>query len=179
MAWRFLRRLLPNQEKIRNHKQLRFFGERLYDPKLWHLNRRSVATALGLGIFFACLPCLGQPIMAAAAALWLRINLPVAVFTVLVTNPLTMAPVFYFNYRLGAWMLGLPVRPFDFEMSLEWLLRETGAIWLPLIVGCLTMGLLVGVTVYGLVNLCWRFYVIRKRRTPLKLRLHLKDGKSA
>jgi uncharacterized protein (DUF2062 family) len=117
--------------------------------------------------------------MAAAAALRLRINLPVAVFTVLVTNPLTMAPIFYVNYRLGTWMLGIPTRPFEFEMSLEWLLRETGAIWLPLLVGCLTIGISVGVTVYAVVNLSWRFYVIRKRRTPLKLRLNLRDSKSA
>lgn len=179
MTWRLLRRLVPNHEKIRNHRQLRFFGERLYDPKLWHFNRRSVASALGLGIFFACLPCLGQPLMAAAAALWLRINLPVAVCTVLVTNPFTMATVFYFNYRLGAWMLGLTIRPFEFQMSLEWLLRETGAIWFPLLVGCLSMGLLIGVTVYAVVNFSWRFYVVRRRRTPVKLRTHPKDSRSA
>lgn len=168
-----LQRYLPNPQKIRNHKQLRFLGERLYHPTLWHLNRRSVAGALGFGIFIACLPCLGQPLMAAAAALWLRINLPVAVFTVFVTNPLTMAPVFYFNYWIGTWMLGIPYHPVDFELSFDWLLQQGGALWLPLLLGCLTIGTLAGIGVYTAVNLGWRLYVLRRRRQPVKSRISL------
>jgi hypothetical protein len=97
MPRRLLRRYLPDHRRIREHRHLQFFGDRLHDPNLWHLNRRSVAGAMGVGVFVALLPTLGQMAVAAAAAIWLRVNLPLAVAMVWITNPLTMPPIFFFQ----------------------------------------------------------------------------------
>jgi hypothetical protein len=103
-------------------------------------------------------------LIAAAAAIWLRINLPVAVVMVWITNPVTVPPMFFFTYKVGTWMLGTPRHRFTFELSLNWLMSETRAIWLPLLVGSLFVGALLGIAVYAAVRLIWRMYIIRKRR---------------
>jgi uncharacterized protein (DUF2062 family) len=169
MSRRFIKRYMPERHSFNQQKGLRLFGERLHDPNLWHLNRRSVAGALGIGTFVALLPVPGQVIIAAAAAIGLRINLPLAVATVFITNPITIPPVFYSTYRLGAWMLGIQSHPFRIELSLHWLMQETGLIWFPLVVGSLTTGTVLGLLVYGMVRLAWRISVIRRwRRKPSK-----------
>ncbi|MDX1655561.1 MAG: DUF2062 domain-containing protein [Candidatus Competibacteraceae bacterium] len=149
---------------VREHRQLQFLGERLHDPNLWHLNRRSVAGALGMGIFVALFPLPLQMVIAALAAMWLRVNLPLVVATVWITNPLTFPPIFYFNYRVGAWLLDHPPRPFHFEFSLGWLLEEAGALWQPLVVGSLAVGLVLGSLTYTGVRLAWRLHVVYRRR---------------
>ena len=164
MPKRLLRRYLPDKNWIREHRHLRVFGDRLHDPNLWHLNRRSVAGAMGIGVFTAFIPVPGQMLIAAAAAIWLRINLPVAVVMVWITNPVTVPPMFFFTYKVGTWMLGTPRHKFTFELSLNWLMSETRAIWLPLLVGSLFVGALLGIAVYAAVRLTWRMYIIRKRR---------------
>jgi uncharacterized protein (DUF2062 family) len=167
MPRRLLRRYLPDHRRIREHRHLQFFGDRLHDPNLWHLNRRSVAGAMGVGVFVALLPTLGQMAVAAAAAIWLRVNLPLAVAMVWITNPLTMPPIFFFNYKIGAWLLGVPPTNLHVEMSFEWFLRETNTVLLPLLIGSLVMGVLLSVLVYFSVRMVWRLYVIRKRRSRL------------
>lgn len=168
MARQFLKRYLPDHQQIREHKHLRVFGKRLHDPNLWHLNRRSVAGAMGVGVFVAFIPVPAQMILAAAAAIWLRVNLPLAVAMVWITNPITMPPLFYGTYKVGAWLLNMPAKPVEFEPSLSWLMHGTNAIWWPLLLGSLAVGAVLGVAVYGAVRLAWRLYVIRKRRARLR-----------
>jgi uncharacterized protein (DUF2062 family) len=167
MDKRFFKRYVPEHHKFKQHPHLRVFGDRLHDPNLWHLNRRSVSGALGVGTFIAFIPLPGQAIMAAAAAIALRVNLPLAVAIIFVTNPITIPPVFYATYRFGAWLLGTPPHPFSIELSLSWLLQETSLIWLPLVVGSLTAGTVLGLLVYGIVRLAWRISVVRRRRSRL------------
>lgn len=164
MPKRLIKRYMPDYHKIREHKHLRFFGERLHNPNLWHLNRRSVAGAMAVGIFAAFIPMFGQMIIAAAAAMWLRVNLPLAVAMVWVTNPFTVAPIFFFTYKIGAWLLGINNRTFTFEPSLDWLIDNMSTIWQPLVLGSLLVGTLSSLIVYTAVRLAWRWYVIRKRR---------------
>lgn len=160
----FLRRYLPDPHYFRAHKRLRFLGEWLHDPQLWHLSRRSIVPALAAGVFFAFIPFPWQSALAAAAAVWLRFNLPVAAAMVWITNPLTMPPIFYFNYRLGAWVLGRPPQEWAFEPSLHWVLQKTGEIGLPLLVGSLIAAVVAGGLTFCVAHLCWRWYIISKFR---------------
>lgn len=164
MLRRFYKRYIPSHHLIREHKHLRMFGTRLHDPNLWHLNRRSAAGAMGTGVFVAFIPIPGQMIIAAAAAIWLRVNLPLAVAMVWITNPFTMTPIFYSTYKVGTWMLGSKPRSFAFELSLSWLLERIETVGLPLLVGSLTIGLLSGALVYVSVRIAWRLYVIHRKR---------------
>ncbi len=164
MPRRLIKRYLPHTDHIRKHRHLRLFGDLLHDPDLWHLNRRSVAGAVGMGLFMAMVPLPFQMVMAAAAAIVLRVNLPLSVLMVWTTNPLTITPIFFFNYKLGSWMLGRTPRPVEFEPSVSWLLDQGSTLWPPLVLGSLAVGLVAGIAGYGTVRLLWRLHVVRSRR---------------
>ena len=108
---RLLRKMLPGVREIRGHAFLRrVFGQPLLAPDLWHLGRSSVAWAVSIGLFMAWVPVPFQMILAAGAAILARCNLPVAVAMVWVSNPVTVAPLFFAAHKLGEWMLDRPAR---------------------------------------------------------------------
>jgi uncharacterized protein (DUF2062 family) len=87
MPKQFIRKHLPNPEKIANMKGLGFLRHRLQDPNLWHLNRHSASGAMFWGIWCAFLPMPFQTIPAAIIALVFRVNLPLCVVLVWLSNP--------------------------------------------------------------------------------------------
>jgi uncharacterized protein (DUF2062 family) len=90
----FFKRYLPDRHKISEIKALDFLGEKLHRPNLWHLNRRSVSRAFGIGLWAMWTPPLPwQQIIAAALAIYFDANLPIAVALVWITNPLTWGPL--------------------------------------------------------------------------------------
>lgn len=101
-----LRRWLPTEEDLRQRRSLRWLGPLLRRPWLWHLSRRSVAAGAAIGVFFGFLIPVLQIGAAAALAVALRANLPVAAVSTLVSNPLTYAPIFLLAYQTGATLLG-------------------------------------------------------------------------
>ena len=79
MPRKLLKRIMPDHRTIREHPHLAKFGHRLTDPKLWHLNRRTVALGLALGLFICFMPVVGQMFIAAGLAVLWRVNLPISV----------------------------------------------------------------------------------------------------
>lgn len=144
------------------HRSLQFLGQRLHDPNLWHLTRHSVAGAIALGLFVAFLPVPMQMAIAAAAAVAVRVNVLIAAVCVWVTNPLTMTPMFYFAYRVGAALTGVHPRLRQESLTPGGLLRAVEDIWLPLLAGSLVTGVLAGLLGYGLTRLLWRLAVMRR-----------------
>ncbi len=163
MPRKLLKRLLPDTEYLRRHKHLRHFGELLQNHSLWRLNRRSVSGGVAVGLFVALLPVPFQMIIAAAMAIMTSVNLPISVALVFITNPLTMGPVFYFAYRVGAALLGLHPRLEDFQGPLEHILGSMLHIWKPLLLGSLLVGVLLGATGWAVVRLVWRWHVVSRR----------------
>ena len=104
----YLRRLLPSQEVLRSNRWLRWIGPALHHPRLWHMSRRGIALGVALGLFFGLLIPIAQIPLAAGAAVALRANLPTAVASTLVTNPVTFGPVYYAAWRVGNAILGEP-----------------------------------------------------------------------
>ncbi|MDY6978720.1 MAG: DUF2062 domain-containing protein [Pseudomonadota bacterium] len=174
MPRKFIRKYMPDHDKIRNHVQLnRIFGTLLHDPNLLHLNRRSVSSAFAVGLFMAFVPVPFQMLLAAAAAIIVRCNLAIAVALVWLTNPVTMGPIFFFCYKVGTWFLGTPVRAVEFAPSWEWFSSELGIIWQPLLLGCFVVGAITAALGYGLVRLLWRLHLlshIRNRQLQFALR---------
>jgi len=161
MLKNLIKRYMPDHEKIRNNKQLnKVFGTLLHDPNLLHLNRRSVSSAFFVGLFMAFVPLPTQMVMAAAIAIIVRCNLPIAIGLVWITNPITMPPIFYFAYKVGATILNTPHRQFSFDLSWEWLGSELAAIWEPFLLGCAVSGLVAGTLGYISIRLLWRLHII-------------------
>jgi len=158
MPKKIIKRYLPTPDKIKSIKSLEFLGDRLHEPNLWHLNRRSVSLAFAVGLFFAWVPTPTQMAMAAAGALYFSANLPISVALVWVTNPITMPPLFYFAYRVGIWALEKP--HFDGEFSVETVFSSMADIGGPFLFGCLLVGLSCSLLGYLLVRLYWRYYIV-------------------
>lgn len=164
---------MPDHKTVREHKYLRFFGTLLHDANLWHLNRSSVSGAFAVGLFSAFIPVPMQMILAAALAIPFRVNLPISVGLVWITNPFTMPPIFYFSYKVGTWILDTPVQHVEFALTSEWLASELGAIWEPFLLGCLICGMVSGLLGYVTMRIIWRLSVVRswqerKNRRSLK-----------
>jgi len=157
-----MRRIAPDPKTLKEHKHFRLLGRLLHDPNLWHLNRRSAAGAFAVGLFMMYMPPFGQALMAAMAAIAFRVNLPISVALVFITNPVTIPPMFYFAYLLGAWVLGEPVAPFDLAFWGE------PANWLtilePLALGSLLCALACSAIGYLAVRLVWRWHLVRHVR---------------
>ena len=161
MPRRFLKRIMPDHRSMREHPHLQRFGQRLAEPKLWHLNRRSIAFGLAVGLFVGFMPILGQMFVAAALAILVRVNLPIAVMAVWITNPITIAPIYFCSYQVGAYILEIPVSDQAFTMSWDWFATEFIAIWQPLLLGCFLLGTIAAILAILLVRLCWRIMVLR------------------
>ncbi|MEX0731129.1 MAG: DUF2062 domain-containing protein [Aquisalimonadaceae bacterium] len=178
MPRKFFRRFLPDQRQIREHRHLRLFGRLLHEPNLWHLNRHSVASGLGIGVFLAFIPMPFQMVVAAAGAILFRVNLPLAVLAVWISNPLTMPPLFYFSYRLGNWLMGTPVRERHFEPTLQWFWMELNNIWQPLYLGSVVCAITTGLATYGLIHLVWRLHIRSHLRRRIARRLRRNKDKT-
>jgi len=152
---------MPDHERIRNHRLLnRLFGKLLHDPNLLHLNRRSVSGAMAVGLFCAFVPLPIQMLLAAAAAIVFRVNLPISVGLVWITNPVTIPPMFYFCYKVGTWILGEPMQVVEFGLTWSWIEHELALIWQPLLLGCAVVGSSAAALGYGLTRLLWRLHVL-------------------
>ncbi len=165
MPRRMIQRYMPDHERIRNHKSLGCFGGLLHKPALWHLNRHSVATAFAVGLFFAFVPVPFQMVLAAGGAIYFNGNLPISVAMVWLTNPLTMPPIFYVAYLIGAWLMGHVPGEFNFnEISWEWIQHGLMNMWQPFLLGCLVLGVVSAILGYFTSQIMWRFMVLRRWR---------------
>ncbi|MEO5342093.1 MAG: DUF2062 domain-containing protein [Gammaproteobacteria bacterium SHHR-1] len=173
MPKKLIRKYLPDPVTLKGHRIMRVFGRLIHDPNLFHLNRRSVSGSVFVGLLCALLPIFPQMLTSAALAIVLRVNLPISVGLVWITNPFTIPPIFYACYRIGAWLLGEPTRIEGFRMSPEWIESVFGQIWQPLLLGGLVCGLISGALGFILVRLFWRWHVLNdlaQRRARRKLR---------
>ena len=159
MLKEYLKEKIPI-EKVRENKSLRILGNLINDPNLWHLNRRSVASAFFIGIFCAFIPVPFQMVIAAALAIPVRANLPLSVGLVWITNPLTMPPIFLFTYYVGRYLLNLPLDNLSFEWSSQWFLTN---LW-PFLLGCFVVGALIATVSYFVIHIVWRWQIRRNWR---------------
>ncbi len=170
MSRRWLQRYIPSQERLQRTRSLRFMHHMLGDPALWILSRRSVGNACMVGCFSAMLPIPFQMVLAAFGAYCFRGNLPLSVSLVWMTNPLTMPVVFYFNYRVGAWVMDYPARQVPDHISTAWIAGQMAHIVVPLFIGSLLVGLVLALSSNLLVRLIWRWQIARSWRRRARRR---------
>ena len=157
-----LKRFIPERKHIQEHKHLRHFGDWLHDPDIWHLTRRSSAGGVTIGLFWAIMPLPMQTIFAAITAIIMRVNLPLSVIFVWVTNPITAAPIYYLAYKLGSVLLNEPIQRESFEFSMHWMTETLVHSWQPLVAGCLLLGICSAAVGNVGIRLLWRILTLRK-----------------
>ncbi|MDO9424974.1 MAG: DUF2062 domain-containing protein [Methylobacter sp.] len=167
-------KLIPDPDFIKQHKSLQFLGDKLHQPNLWHLNRRSIAMAFAVGLFCAWIPTPMQMIIAAAGAIYFSANLPLSVGLVWITNPITMPALFYFAYRVGLLAMGQTSNADDIEFSLGTMLSGLGDIWQPFLLGCLIMGIASSAAGYFGMKYYWEHHIIKKWKERKEKRLKVK-----
>ncbi len=151
------------EERIRKQKWLARLGTRVHRPGLWRYNRRAIAKGLAIGLFVAFIPLPCQMLLAAIGAAWSNSNLPVSVAAVWLTNPITIPPLFYLAFRVGASLLGYELHaPADW--SLQSVLHLAGEAVGPFLAGCLITGLVAALAGYVAVEAIWRVRIWRRWR---------------
>ncbi len=141
---------------------MRPFSSWLENPAYWSLNRRNITRSFALGLFLAFVPLPIHALLATAAALILRLNIPAAVIATFVTNPLTVVPMFVAAYWLGCHLLMLTPDPIQFEMTWHWFTTGLVPIWKPFLLGCLVMGVITATTGYVLLGGLWHLSLVVK-----------------
>ena len=160
------RRIVKHFAKLihaRRHKwYLSMFGERLTDSRLWSLNRHSITAAFGVGIGVSFVPLPVHLILVVLAAIIWRLNVAVGIAGSYIVNPLTMVPVYYFAYRVGAWLLRYRPRHFEFHPNWNWLEHGLGPAWKPFLIGCLVCGIVCGFAGRYALEVTWRLATMRR-----------------
>ena len=169
MPKKYIKKLLPSHHDIQNNRWMRFFGAYLQHHNLWHLHRRSVSGGVAVGLFCGLIPGPLQMLTAALMAVLFRVNLPVALFTTLYTNPLTIVPLYFVAYELGALVTGqsldltaaqfiVPEMGWDNWLSvmLNWIM----SLGKPFAIGLPLLAVVLSVTGYVMVRLGWRIWVL-------------------
>lgn len=156
MPRRLYVKLRPIAEKLRGSWYFRVLGPRITDARLWGVNRRAITTAFGAGIAIWFIPLPAHLVISLLAAIIWRLNVPTVVVTSLMLNPLTVVPVYYFAYRVGALLLRYKPGPFRFELSWDWLQTGLGALWKPFLLGCLVCAVVGGYLATKLLEWVWR-----------------------
>ncbi len=168
MPRRFFRKFAVKRHELSQRWFMTPFQHMLHDHRLWGIRRKNVVPAFSLGLAIAFLPFPGHFLVAALSALALRINIPVAVVSTFVVNPITVGPLFYFTYRVGAALLRIEPGPFSFELSLDWIANVFMSVWLPLTLGCVFVGSIAALIGYIVLDGLWRYslhnYKSKKRK---------------
>lgn len=169
-----LRRLIPSRERLREISALRPVAHLLHRTELWHFNRRSVSGAAFVGLFSAFIPVPSQMLLAALIAVFFRVNLPISVALVWITNPITIPPMFYASYRVGAWALGIDLDAPGLEFTLDSLMTNFFSIAEPLFLGAVICGLVSGSLGFTVTHFIWRNRVLRLWRQRQRQRQRAK-----
>lgn len=150
---RALLKPLPRKANVRRYPVVKWFAAFAHKrPYLWSFKNAPVVRAIYIGSLLAYLPSYGAQILIAFGAAFLgRANLTVLVGLQMITNPLSMGPIYLATYALGHWLIRLlhiQARHAVFDGALA------------LVLGGLLLGLITAVLLHGL----WLFGRYEARR---------------
>lgn len=161
----WIKHKIPDSRALTANRYLALFGRLLHDPNIWHLNRRSAAGGAAVGLFVMYIPIVGQMLIAAAGAVVLRVNLPIAVAMAWVSNPLTTPFMLYCAYVTGCWMLAVSPAALEVTFWADW--HNWDDIIAPLGIGILMCAVVCALIGYFGLQVAWALMLkrqIRKRQ---------------
>ena len=154
-----LKKYLPTKDQLRETKALRFLGNVIFEPNLWHFNRRSLSLGVLIGCIFSFLPIPFQMVPCVMLCIVIRCNIPVAIILVWVSNPITYGPMMYFAYRVGLGLMGMDTPDVPDALTFEWVFEQLADVWKPLLIGCLICGFSAGIIGFLLIHLYYRWRI--------------------
>ena len=173
-------RLQPAIDRITSNPWVQRNFPALADPDLWHVNRRSAARAVAIGLFCGLIPGPLQALAAVVACLVVRANFPIAVVTTFYTNPFTIVPLYVIAYEYGR--LFFPNAPPSVAWSLppaaglaDWmpaLLHWMAQLGKPLAVGLVMLAATLATAGWASVRVAWRCHAVWAWRRRARLRAH-------
>lgn len=188
MLRKYLRRVLPSHQTVRDNRHIARFSHRLQHHNLWHLHRRSVAGGVAVGMFAGLIPG-SNPVQFGAGALLairFKVNLPLSVLVTLYSNPFTILPLYWLAFKIGQMALlqgggELPTFGIGLEGQSVSVWLTTAFHWLtgvgkPLLVGLPLLAISLTIAGYCVTDWAWRLGVLWQWRRRRMSRLNVKTS---
>lgn len=129
------------------------------------LHRRGVARGVAIGLFVALTPTVGvQTLLMLGACLLARANFPVAFGVSWISNPVTLAPLYFGYHQLGERLFSPIV---EMGLQLAGYGRNAAVDAFYVAAGSLLVALPVAIAGYFLTSWGWRRWVIHRRAQKL------------
>ena len=152
-----LKKYSPKRENI----NLGWLNKHLTDPELWKWNKKSIAKAFAIGLFCAFLPVPIHMLLAGILAVAFSANIMLSLLIVWVNNPITIVPIIYFTYKLGASIIGVEIDP-EFEFSFGYLMDNFWSATLALWIGGLITSILMATLGYFSIISIYKFRALKR-----------------
>ncbi len=167
---RWLESITPDRHSLEKLWCMRPFAALGAHRGCWTFNRGSVTRAFAVGLFIAFIPPTPLPVHLLTCTILgisFGLNLPVLFATVFLSNPFTWVPQVLASIWVGAKLTGMDLAPMVHDMSRRTLFAHLHALWPPLLIGALVLGLAAAAAGYVLAQCAWRLRValhLRRRR---------------
>jgi len=150
-------------KKLSNSEKIQQFLIKYNIPQVYlSTNREMVSKSFLIGLFLAFLPIPMQMLAVLLLMKFLKFNVPVAIALCWVSNPITMPFIFYIEYIVGAFLLGLEIEAM--QISIEWFNNNFQNIFIPLYFGAFVVATIVSVSFYFLINTLWIYFVKKSKK---------------
>ncbi len=126
------------------------------------VNRKSITRGLLVGIFWGFIPMPMQMLAVVFTTPLLKFNVPIAIATVWLSNPVTMPFMYYMEYLTGSFLLN--TASLHVELTMEWFTSHLDDIFVPLYVGAMFYSIFISVIVYYSINWLWIKSVHQEKR---------------
>ena len=152
-----LKKYSPKRENI----NLGWLNKHLTDPELWKWNKKTIAKAFAIGLFCAFLPIPGHTILVAILSMMLSANILLSILVVWVNNPITMLPIYYFTYKIGASIIGIEIDP-EFEFSFGYMMDNLGSATLAMWIGGLITSIVASTLGYFSIISIYKYKALKR-----------------
>ncbi len=161
MPRKTLKKVLPTHEKVKEQKLLKVFGKLMHKQEIWSLSRKKILAGVFLGMFVAFIPMPFQMVLVAVLAILFKVNLPIGLVLIWISNPFTMPFIYYFEYELGNILLNVK-DPITF--SFETMNDNLSEIALSLYTGTVVVSTVMAFLSVFILNLLWIKKVKKNRK---------------
>jgi uncharacterized protein len=152
-----LKKYTPKRENV----NLGWLNKHLTDPELWKWNKRTIAKAFAIGLFCAFLPMPAHTLLGAILAVMFSANILLSILIVWVNNPITMVPIYYFTYKLGASIIGIEM-DLNFEFSFSYLMENFGNATLAMWIGGIITSIISAIMGYFAIIAIYKYRAIKR-----------------